>query len=83
MCFKLAVGRAAGVVVEVQQPRVTVLAVLHAGVSAHLAVALLEALGSLEAQRLPDGRLAAAGEVLCAAGGDWWVLTPSSLTTCF
>ena len=73
--FELALGRAAGVVVEVQQPRVAVLPFLHARVSAYLAVALLEALVSLEAQRLPDGGLAAAGEVLWTAEEDRWVLT--------
>lgn len=47
--FEFAVRRAAGVVVEVEEPRVALLPFLHSGVTAHLTVPLLEAHGSLEA----------------------------------
>lgn len=62
--FEFAVGRAAGVVVEVEEARVALLAFLHPGVAAHFAVPLLEAHGSLETQRLPHRDLAAGGEAL-------------------
>ena len=56
---ELALSGAARVVVEVEQAGVTVLPLLHPGVPTHLAVPLLEAHWSLEAERLPYGGLAA------------------------
>ena len=57
--FKFAVGRAADVVVEVEQPGVALLPFLHSGVPTHLTVPLLEAQRSLESQRLCNRGLAA------------------------
>lgn len=67
--FEFAFRRAAGVVVEVEEPGVALLPVLHSGVAAHFAVPLREALGSLEAQRLPHRYLAAVGETLQGGKG--------------
>lgn len=50
--FELAVGCAAGVISEVEQPRVTLLPLLHSGVPTHFTVPLFEAQMGLDAQRL-------------------------------
>lgn len=64
MFFEFAFRCAAEVVVEVKEPWVTLLPILHSGVSAYFAVPLLEAHRSLETQRLPNRYLAAVGETL-------------------
>lgn len=61
---EFAVRRAAGVVVDVEQPGVALLPFLHSGVPTYLAVPLLEAHGSLETQRLSYRDLTAVGETL-------------------